>query len=196
MTSKAQPPKDRRVLRTRRTLRDALVQLILQRGWEQISVLDICERADVGRSTFYTHFADKEELLLSGFDDLRAALRKQHPPAGPAGTAPLAFAGTMIEHASENLRLFRALVGKRSGHAVQKRFRALILDLVSEDLAALHLPGRPALGPVHFLTGAFIELLSWWLDTRTMLTHSDLEQLFHDLSAPVLATLSLTTTTR
>ena len=72
---KPSKPNDRRVLRTRRTLREALVQLILQRGWEKVSVLEVCERADVGRSTFYTHFADKEELLLSGFDDLRQALR-------------------------------------------------------------------------------------------------------------------------
>src|SRR5512139_3251865 len=67
-------PTDRRVLRTRATLREALVRLILERGWDDISVQDVCDRANVGRSTFYSHFADKEELLLAGFDDLRKAL--------------------------------------------------------------------------------------------------------------------------
>lgn len=179
------------MLRTRRTLRNALVELILQRGWDEISVVDVCERADVGRSTFYTHFADKEELLLSGFDDLRGALRARHPVATSGhGGAPLGFAGSMIEHASENLRLFRALVGKRSGHARQKRFRQTVIELVCEAPAALTPPGPRPLGTAHYLAGAFLELLSLWLDTRPTLAPKELEQLFQELSAPVLQTLS------
>lgn len=65
---------DRRVQRTRRQLREALITLILERGWDAVSVRDVCEKADVGRSTFYVHFADKENLLLSGFDDLHATM--------------------------------------------------------------------------------------------------------------------------
>src|SRR5687768_13088670 len=70
-------PVDPRVVRTRRQLRDALVASILERGWEAVSVTDVCERAEIGRSTFYVHFADKEELLLSGFDELHAALDRE-----------------------------------------------------------------------------------------------------------------------
>jgi len=188
---KAEAKPDRRVLRTQRTLRDALVQLILQRGWDEISVLDICKHADVGRSTFYTHFADKEELLLSGFDDLQHALRAAEKQAGRRlDGSVLGFAGPLIQHASENLRLFRALVGKRSGQAVLKRFRQLVLDLISEDLAALGLPDARVAMATHFLGGAFMELLTWWLDTRTMLGPAELEKAFHALSAPVLATLA------
>ena len=183
--TKPNPKQDRRVLRTCRTLRDALVQLILQRGWDEITVQDICERADVGRSTFYTHFADKEELLLSGFDDLRRALREQ----GRASGVPLGFARAMIEHASENQRLFRALVGKRSGHAVEKRFRELVVDLVTEDLESLA-PGSPrARGPASYVAGGFMQLLAWWLDTRTTLTPPELDRLFRELSTPLLETL-------
>lgn len=183
---KTKPVTDRRVLRTRRTLRDALIQLILKRGWDEVSVQDICAQADVGRSTFYTHFADKEELLLSGFDDLRTALRAQHAPNAGATAGPLAFAGAMIVHASENLRLFRALVGRRSALAVQTQFRRVVVDLVREDLAR-SAPNAPQLEALtHYLAGAFIELLSWWLDTRAGLEAAQLEALFHSLSAPVL----------
>ena len=82
---------DRRVRRTRRALRDALLELTLERGWDEVNVLDVCERADVARSTFYTHFADKEELLLSGFDDLRAALRATTGQAGRDASTVLGF---------------------------------------------------------------------------------------------------------
>ena len=58
---------DRRIARTRRALRESLSSLVMERGWSAVSVQEICERADIGRSTFYLHYADKDELLLSGF---------------------------------------------------------------------------------------------------------------------------------
>src|SRR5919198_2154855 len=73
---------DRRVLRTRAALREALLALIVERGWDAVGIRDICARATVGRSTFYTHFADKEELLFSGFDDLRSMLRASKRTTG------------------------------------------------------------------------------------------------------------------
>ncbi len=176
---------DRRVQRTRRGLREALVSLILERGWDAVSVLHVCERADVGRSTFYLHFADKEELLVSGFDDLRKALREQLA-ARPGGDRPLAFVRGMIEHAWEQQRLFRAVVGKRSGQVVERRFRELVLGLVDEDLAALAPAGAARDAAARYVAGAFLELLRWWLDTRTGLEPGDLEAVFERLTAPVL----------
>lgn len=178
-------PADRRVQRTRRTLREALIELILERGWDETSVQHVCDRADVGRSTFYTHFADKEELLVGGFDDLRKAVREQHPQS----TGTLAFAGGLIEHAHEQRRLFRAIIGKKSGHVVQQRFRQLFTELVKEDLAGLAPAGPQLDATVHYLSGAFFELLIWWLDTRNPLQPVEVEALFQRLTAPVLLVL-------
>jgi AcrR family transcriptional regulator len=179
---------DRRVLRTHRMLRDALIALILERGWDEVSVQDVCDRADIGRSTFYMHFADKEDLLLSGFADLRKAMDEQRA-ASAAGTQALGFARAMIEHAHENQRLFRALVGKRSGQAVQKLFRQHVLDLVRQDLAGLAPPGPHLDATVHYLTGAFVELVVWSLDNRGSLQAPALAEHFHRLTGTVLATL-------
>ena len=57
---------DRRVRRTRHALQHAMVDLVLEKGYERVSVADVTERADVGRSTFYAHYRDKEDLFLSG----------------------------------------------------------------------------------------------------------------------------------
>ena len=65
---------DRRVQRTRRTLREALIALILEKGYDQVTVQHIIDRADVGRSTFYAHFENKDKLLLSGFENVREML--------------------------------------------------------------------------------------------------------------------------
>lgn len=180
----AKDPKasDRRVQRTRRTLREALIALLLERGWDVVNVQDICERADVGRSTFYTHFADKEDLLAGGLGDLGAELRKAPTPADGH---PLPLTRALLQHAWENHRLFRALVGKRSGELVLRRFRELVLALVREDLS-----GRVSAGPTfeataQFVAGGLAQLLGWWLDARSPIPAAEAEAQMLSLVTPI-----------
>ena len=65
------PGMDRRTLRTRQALHQALFRLVLERGYDQTSVADIADTANVGRSTFYAHFTDKDDLLAYGIGYLR-----------------------------------------------------------------------------------------------------------------------------
>jgi AcrR family transcriptional regulator len=185
---------DRRVQRTRGVLRQALVDLILERGWEDITIQDICRRAAVGRSTFYTHYADKEDLLLGGFDDLRQMLREVRGRARPtrAGqTQPsLAFTLPLLEHVRENLRVFRALVGRRSGHVVEREFRRVVVDITLEEIVEMSRAPRlttagTALG--HCLAGALTGLITWWLDARTPMSPQEVQALFQRHTAPLLA---------
>ncbi len=178
--------KDRRVLRTRRALRDALIALILERGWDGFGVQDLCERANVGRSTFYTHFADKEELVAGNFEDLRRMLRAQFAAEDESRGHPLAFARGLIQHAHEQRRLFLATVGKRSGQFVQRKFRDLVLDLVREDLSGIMpaAPRREAATAV--IAGAFLELLTWSLEAKSPPSPEETDALFRELAGPVL----------
>jgi len=182
--------KDRRVPRTRRILREALIQLIVERGWDEISILDICERANVGRSTFYTHFADKEELLLSGFEDLRRLVRMlgcDQPAWGP-----MSFAQPMVAHAYDNLELFRALLNKTSENAVRNHFKRLVMDLVEEDVASFapNAPRSEVVSVSTYIGGAFIELLTSALQQRPLSDPNQLAELLRKLTSPVLATLT------
>jgi AcrR family transcriptional regulator len=178
--------RDRRVRRTRRQLRDALVALILERGWDAVSVQDVCARADVGRSTFYVHFADKEELLLSGFDELHAALQAERRGDG----GPFGFVDALIEHAEENLRLYRAVVGRKSGRHVVRRFRDVVLRLVEADLAALAVDGRHRAAVALYVTGGFVELLTSWLDRPASMERGEVAIVFRRLTTGVLSTAS------
>jgi AcrR family transcriptional regulator len=65
---------DRRVQRTRDALRTALMALMVERGWDAVDVQALCDRANIGRSTFYQHYSNKEELLKQNFAGLRDAL--------------------------------------------------------------------------------------------------------------------------
>lgn len=178
---------DRRVQRTRRALADALIELILKRGWEETTVQHVCDHANVGRSTFYVHFADKEDLLISGFDELRKALRARG--AGPSNPRTLGFARGLIEHTYEHRRLFRAVVGRRSGQVVQNRFRQLLISLVEEDLAKLRPPGPRLDASANYLAGALFQLVIWWHETRNALEPDDVATIFDRLTAAVLSAL-------
>lgn len=179
---------DRRVQRTRRLLRKALIALMLERGWERISIQDVCERADVGRSTFYTHFADKEDLLTGGLDDLRKWLRARAAPRSE-GTGALGFARGLIEHADENRRLFLALLGRRSGQVVMSRFRELVIDLVREELGGIGADRAAREATLHFVAGGFVELLTWWVEKRSALAPEELERLFLKMASPAVDAL-------
>jgi len=182
-------PIDRRVQRTRRALSEALHGLMAEKIWDEISVQDICERADIGRSTFYMHFSSKEKLLVSGFEGLRRELRMRQVSAGHRGAGRLPFTHGLIEHAYENQRVFRGAIGKRSGYVVQRRFREMVASMVKEDLALLAVTGWRLDAAVHFIAGGFVELLTWWIDGRRPQQPADIEALFDDLSRPAIEQL-------
>jgi AcrR family transcriptional regulator len=173
------PAVDRRVQRSRRRLHAALVDEILERGWDRVSVRAVCARAGVGRSTFYEHFADKEDALVGGLDHVRDELRAAADPRAPFG-----FVGGMIDHVGGSRRLFRAVIGKRSGLAVQRRFREVIRELMLDTLRG-RVPARQLEARARFLGGALVELLIWWADDRSGLTAGELAREFERLAAPI-----------
>lgn len=188
MTAATTPSTDRRLLRTRQSLRNALLALLPEKTWDELTVQDICDRANVGRSTFYMHFQNKEELLSAGLNDLREGLqqwaaRKQNDTVGA-----FHFLDGLIEHMLEQRRVFCAVIGRRSGYIVQARFRELVLQLVSEDLERIAPAGWKRDATVHYFAGAIFELLSWAVDENTC-TAKEIEQSFQRLSRDVTASL-------
>src|SRR3954447_6777522 len=159
---------DRRVRRTRRLLQEALVALVADRGYARVTVQDILDRADVGRSTFYAHYRDKESLLTAAFEDLRADLRTDLPSL-TAGGPPNAGApaGALFEHAYRHRAVYAALCGRQGGDIVYRHLRRFFRDLLREHLRP-HLAATGSDLPVdvvaEFYTSAALGLLTWWVD--------------------------------
>jgi AcrR family transcriptional regulator len=172
---------DPRVVRSRQRLFDALVALILERGWDRVQVRDVCARSGVGRSTFYAHFADKEDLLIGGLDLVRDAMH------GRRSGRPFGFLRELIDHAGASRRMFRAVIGKKSGLAVQRKFREVIRELVVEDLAAQGVAKAELDVTSRFVAGAFVELLIAWVDGATRQSARELEAAAVRLATPVVA---------
>ena len=180
------PRVDRRVERSQRTLHTALLELAHERDWAEITVLDVCERANVGRSTFYAHFADKEELLVSGFARLRDELREHAAGAGDRG---LAFVAPLLEHARGHWYLVRMLVGDRTSALVHRRFVEVVMDLLSDELGTSVPAGAQRDATLRAVAGALAELVAWWIESRSALTVAEVEAAFRPIAEPALRAL-------
>src|SRR3981081_3297269 len=110
---------DRRISRTRGMLQHALNSLIPKKGYEAITIQDICDAANVGRSTFYAHYNGKDDLKRSGFEHLRKELVERQRMflaiPGAIRNLRLGFSLTMFEHARDHRQFHRARGSRRGG---------------------------------------------------------------------------------
>jgi AcrR family transcriptional regulator len=190
---------DRRVQRTRELLRGALFALIREKGFEALTVQNIIDRANVGRATFYAHFDNKEDLLLSGFDTVRASLKERQREAqlrrGPLEERVFAFSRELFAHVNDHRDLFQAMAGKHSGAVVQSVVHKLLLDLVRDDVKPM-LPQAadntvPAEALAQFIAGAMFGLIMWWMGARTRPSVDEMNRVFRRLAvAPMKAVLA------
>lgn len=177
---------DRRAARTRRALHGALMSLILRKGYEAITVQDIIDEADVGRSTFYAHYTGKEDLLRSGFQTLRAELTEAQRTARAkidgSQDEPLGFSLAMFEHASGYTDIYRALVGGRGGGVAVNEIRRILSEMVKKELSGVrHDETVPQEVRIQFVVSAFLTVLTWWLERRPKLTPSQVDTIFRRL---------------
>ncbi|MBL0211579.1 MAG: TetR/AcrR family transcriptional regulator [Holophagaceae bacterium] len=202
---------DRRVARTRNRLQDALVALIVEKGYDAITVQDILDKADVGRSTFYAHFLDKQDLLMGGLERLKAALAEQqqaalkHPGTGQARAGsgatkgrPFAFSLPMLLHVKSHHRLYKAFVGRQSGTMVMLHIQRILADLARDEITA-RVPAKtrnalsriPIEAVVQSTVGAYLALLVWWMDHKAPCTAEELDAMFQRLVLPGITALEL-----
>lgn len=194
-TAVAKKPIDRRVARTRGMLHQALLSLIVEKGYEAISVEDICERANIGRSTFYAHFTSKDDLKRSGLEHLRRELLDRHRSASAskqAGTQPLGFSLPMFEHARDHMHLYRALVGSKGGAIALGTIRQTLCEFVRGELATTEgkdADGVPREFTVQHIVGAYMAVLTWWLDGGAKLPPERMDESFQRLMSEGIRSL-------
>ena len=177
---------DRRAARTQKALHGALISLIVRKGYEAITVQDIIDEADVGRSTFYSHYTGKEDLLRSGFQTLRAELAEAQRTAGAKSEAaqdePLGFSLAMFEHACEYRHIYKALLGGRGSVIAVNEIRRVLSEIVKKELSGVREDKAiPQDVRIQFVVGAFITVLTWLLERRPRLTPSQVDAMFRRL---------------
>ena len=185
--------KDRRVQRTQGLLHGALAALIHEKSYDAIDVKEILARANVGRSTFYSHFRDKDELLESGIRDMLRASETTAPTrsAGPADRI-VRFSLPIFEHV-ERLRSASDSSMDAQGQAVvHEHLERVLVELIADDLRRL---GQRHQGSGHgvppdllarHVASTFLLVLNWWAESGDPLPSRKVNDLFRGMILPTL----------
>jgi AcrR family transcriptional regulator len=190
----AEKKKDRRIERTRQLLLQAFFSLIREKGFDGVTVQDIINRANVGRSTFYVHFVDKEDLLVQAMDPFSAELKERQRKAlregGASEQRAFAFSHELFSHADGHRDVFRAVVGKASAQILQRHFQRMQVELVREEVNAMAPASalNTALleGVVQSIASALFGLLAWWIDGKRRMTVDEVNDLFRRMALPAV----------
>ena len=185
---------DRRVQKTQQSLRDALVALMREKNYDSIVIKEILDRANVGRSTFYAHFLDKDDLLVNGIHDMLAVPTDGRPDARTPHERLLWFSLPIFEYHDRHRRAGGAGMGVKGRAVMHEHLRRVLAELMANDL--IHRFGRrrsvvavpPAL-LAQYVASTFILVLNWWIESRSPLTARDVDALFHALVLPTLTTV-------
>ncbi|MCC6612494.1 MAG: TetR/AcrR family transcriptional regulator C-terminal domain-containing protein [Anaerolineae bacterium] len=178
---------DRRSQRTRQLLGSALVELMLEQRFDTITVQDILERANVGRSTFYEHYTDKEDLLMSEIFRVLHALQAHSttPEAEAEGLIPsLEF----FRHIREQQRLLHTFLIGRGAEYLTHEMEAQLSKLAEHNLLALAGGQANAQMPIpltaRFVARTFLMLAQWWSEQDMRQTPEEMNALFLRLVMP------------
>lgn len=154
---------DRRVKRTQRQLASALIALMAEQRYETLTVREITDAADVGYTTFYRHYADKDALLHEVLNVVLDELVRRLQPGSEAST-PATMGQRLFEYVRDHRQMCQVLLGSPAAPRFARQIRALAAatmlrnqtprenGLVSPELAAQH------------IVSATLGLVGWWLE--------------------------------
>lgn len=165
---------DRRARKTKQHILAAGLSLIAERGWDKTTVLDIAERADIGRSTFYAHYATKEDLITTGL----ASMVDQFEGRG------LALGHAWILHLDQNRVAIRNAL-RADGHAkVLELIQQVLTQRMSQQLSDRSDGDRFLIdAQANYEVGALIGLVKWWVETDFPYTADELYDLYLRLAS-------------
>jgi AcrR family transcriptional regulator len=178
---------DRRVNRTRATLFHALSELMTEKRYDDITVQDIIDRANVGRSTFYAHFQDKEDLadgmLIHNLDGL-VNVMEQNRPASQNFLPGV----ELFEHIREHYSVFKAMTSGRGMDFFFQKGQVYWSGQMSARLQAMLPAGQTPKVPIpvlaHYVSGTFVNLLKWWVDNKMTYTPEQMAEMVEILVMP------------
>jgi AcrR family transcriptional regulator len=181
---------DRRIRRTQQLLGDALVSLILEKGYEAVSIKDITDRADVAYVTFYRHYKDKDQLLMQRLQEslgelsghIEAAARQAQKEDSTESEGLLIF-----KHVQQYSTLYRTLLSSRGGHQGSSRVRKRTQDVIAASFltncSPLHDKGYviPAEVAAHHIAASLLALIEWWLENDMPYSLERMAQIYSKL---------------
>jgi AcrR family transcriptional regulator len=178
---------DRRSKRTRQILGATLVELLQEKRYEAITVQEILDRANVGRSTFYTHYRDKEDLLIS---EIARVVHELNEHMLALGQVPGALLPSLefFRHVQQQRHLIRAFVRGDSVEMLMRDFQAQLSTVVERNLLSLSGGKLTSLVPLplvaSFVASTVLLLLRWWFENDMRYSPEMMDEMFQMLVMP------------
>ena len=178
------PRIDRRAARTRQALTESFVSLVRARGYGGVSVANLCATADVGRSTFYAHYADKDDLKRRAMAEHLCVVVARGSD-GVAVDDPLGFSLSLFNHARDCLDLRRAGTGTAGERIAGEVLSEIVRGEVRKALAGSSWtrPDLSAEADVALVAGGWVALHRWWLTRGAHLPASGVDAIFRRFAA-------------
>lgn len=170
---------DRRVSRTRERLQHALMVLSSDHTYEAIGVEDICREARVARSTFYKHYVDKDDLKRASIE---AIFRAHDATTTGAQGARMGFSLPLLKHVAECRGQYLAIDGTGGGALPTVR-QTVMKEMRNVVRASLAIGATEREFAVQYFTGAFMTVLTWWVERGNPETPEEIDRLFQSMSA-------------
>jgi AcrR family transcriptional regulator len=185
---------DRRIQKTRKALNEALLVLMEKKKYEWITIQDILDRANVGRSTFYLHYRDKDELLLDGltntWEEIIRTARTSASGSSVIYERIIAFSLPALKHAYGHKTLFKMLVGSNGWTIVRRRLEEVLIHAIKEAAGpfckkrSISAESFEFFG--YFLASGFLSVLTWWLNGKNPMSPEKMNELFREMVVPLL----------
>lgn len=185
---------DRRQLKTRKAIYDAFTALLAEKNYSNITVQNIIDAADVGRTTFYAHFETKDDLLKSVCEELfghiiHSAIDSAHScDSHSHNTAPQSVFCHLLQHLQKNDNNILGLLSCKSCDLFLQYFKDSMNELIQNQLINRKI--EPSMGiPQDFLinhiTGSFVEMVNWWIKGHMQQTPEELDKYFCAVIEPI-----------
>lgn len=175
---------DRRVVRTRQALGSALVELMLARRFDDITVQQVLDRARVGRATFYAHFRNKDDLLLSDAERFFEFLERRFL-AGAGGSRRVAPVAELFSHVADVHPFQRALEQSGLREPVYDLLTGHLAGMIERRMAELcpgaGTPTLPPAATARVFAAALMEMMRWWLNRGAQPSAREMDAQFHDI---------------
>lgn len=153
-------PDDARALRSREALKAALLALLEERQFHEITIRDITIRAGVSYPVFFRRYGAKEELLRDlASEEVRRLLRISYP-ALQSGT-PEGSLAELCRYVDEHRTLWKSLLTTEAANAMRSEFAHISAGIGELDNRAN--PWLPVSLASRFVASGVFEILSWWL---------------------------------
>jgi len=187
--------KDRRTRKTRQILRSALLALLKEKRYEDISVQDIIERADVARSTFYVHYVDKDDLLMGRQGIFASNLGHE---AGSMARVDekdhvIFSSRDWFYHIQAQNHILTLIARDPAMDLAMKTLHGIIQRDVQEKVQQRLKIGEDAVVPssliVDYLSGSLMVLLKWWLREGMPYTPEQMDEFFQQLVMPGVSSI-------